>query len=87
MPLRLLSVLGPVWSDEKRSAEGPLHTAACLRAAQQAEFCRIPSGRASQWTGVSRRVTRVSFPLLPFVWTSKRKGVALQRETKGESNA
>jgi len=24
---------------------------------------------------------RVSFPLLPFVWTSKRKGVAQQRET------
>ena len=28
---------------------------------------------------------RVSFPLLPFAWTSKRKGVAQQRETSARS--
>ena len=53
----------------------------CLRAAQRREFLPHPFGASIAVDRRSRRHARVSFCSLPLFWTSKRRGVAHQRET------
>ena len=59
----------------------------CLRAAQRREFLPHPFGASIAVDRRSRRHARVSFCSLPLFWTSKRRGVAHQRETSVPSKS